>query len=59
MSNSLDPDQARHYVVPDLDPNCLKRLSTDDSSRHRVDNMTNSAGMKILLRFYICNSLVH
>ena len=27
MSNSLDLDQARHLVGPDLDPNCLKRLS--------------------------------
>ena len=23
FANSLDPDQARHYVGPDLDPNCL------------------------------------
>ena len=23
FSNSLDPDQARHNVRPDLDPNCL------------------------------------
>ena len=23
FANSLDPDQARHYVWPDLDPNCL------------------------------------
>ena len=30
MSNSLDPDQARHFVGPDLGPNCLQRLSTDD-----------------------------
>ena len=30
MSNSLDPDQARHFVRPDLDPNCLRRLSADD-----------------------------
>ena len=22
FANSLDPDQARHYVRPDLDPNC-------------------------------------
>ena len=29
MSNSLDPDQARHFVVPDLVPNCLKKLSAD------------------------------
>ena len=24
MSNSLDPDQARHYVGPDLGQNCLQ-----------------------------------
>ena len=23
LANSLDPDQARHFVGPDLDPNCL------------------------------------
>ena len=30
VSNSLDPDQARHFVGPDLDSNCLQRLSADD-----------------------------
>ena len=30
MSNSLNPDQARHSVGPDLGPNCLKRLSADN-----------------------------
>ena len=35
MSNSLDPDQDRHFVGPDLDPNCLQRLSADDKSRHQ------------------------
>ena len=34
MSNSVDPDQDRHSVGPDLDPNCLQRLSTDDKSCH-------------------------
>ena len=33
MSNSLDPDQARHFVGPDLGPNCLQRLSADDTCR--------------------------
>ena len=28
-SNSLDPDQARHFVGPDLGPNCLQRLSAE------------------------------
>ena len=35
MSNSLDPDQARRFVGPDLCPNCLQRLSADDTSRQR------------------------
>ena len=29
MSNNLNPDQARHFVGPDLGPNCLQRLSAD------------------------------
>ena len=33
MSNNLDPDQARHFVGPDLGPDCLQRLSADDTSR--------------------------
>ena len=30
MSNSLDPDQARHFVGPDLGLNCLQGLSADN-----------------------------
>ena len=30
--NSLDPDQARHFVGPDLDPKCMKKVSADDNS---------------------------
>ena len=26
VSNSLDPDQARCFIWPDLDPNCLHGL---------------------------------
>ena len=33
VSNSLDPDQERHFVGPDLGPNCLQRLSADNKSR--------------------------
>ena len=33
----LDPDQARHNVRPDLGPNCLQRLSADDTSRQIVN----------------------
>ena len=28
-SNCLDSDQDRHYAGPDLNPNCLQRLSID------------------------------
>ena len=37
MSNSLAPDQARQFVGPDLGPNCLPRLSADDTGRQRVN----------------------
>ena len=36
LSNSLDVDQARHYVGPDLGSNCLQRLSADDTGRQVV-----------------------
>ena len=36
VSNSLDPDQARQFVGPDLGPNCFQRLSADDTSTQRV-----------------------
>ena len=31
VSNSLEPDQARHFVGPVLGPNCLLKLSADDT----------------------------
>ena len=33
VSNNLDPDQARHFIGPDLGSNCLQRLSADNTSR--------------------------
>ena len=33
MSNGLDPDQDRHFVGPDLGPNCLQRFSTFNKSQ--------------------------
>ena len=37
VSNSLDPDQARHFVRPDLGPNCLQRSSAEKASLKAVD----------------------
>ena len=34
LPNSLDPDQG--FVAPDLDSNCLQKLSVDDTSRYSV-----------------------
>ena len=31
MSNNLDSGQAPHFFGPGLGPNCLQRLSADDS----------------------------
>ena len=33
VSSSLDPDQARHFVGPDLVPNLVQRLSADDTGK--------------------------
>ena len=37
MSSSLDPDQDRYSVGPDLGPNCLQRLTADDLSQFLFD----------------------
>ena len=37
VSNSLDPDQARHIVGPFLNTNCLQRLSADDCQQRTKD----------------------
>ena len=33
VSTRLDPDQAWHFVRPDLGPSCLQRVWADDTSR--------------------------
>ena len=40
MSNDLDLDQDQHSLGPDLDPNCLQRLSADDKILARKDLLT-------------------
>ena len=49
MSNSLDPDQARQFAGPDLGPNCLPRLSADDTGRQRVNGKSCPQSFSLLL----------
>ena len=37
MPNSLDPDQGPLFVGPDLDQNCLQRISADNTSWQRFN----------------------
>ena len=37
IKNSMDPDQVRRFVGPDLGPNCLQNLSENDASRQIVN----------------------
>ena len=39
MLNSLDPDQVRRFVGPDLGPNCLHKSLGDNTSLQRVTTM--------------------
>ena len=48
--NSLDPDQARLFVWPDLGPNCSQRFKADDTSRQR-------AKCQLLIQFFTSNSI--
>ena len=43
VSNSLDPDQTRHFAGPDLGPDCFQRLSAD-----KADKELNSNNLLIL-----------
>ena len=53
VSNSLDPDQAGHFVLPDLGPNCLQRLSAEDTSRvFRVKTVLRQLGWFLQLLLY-------
>ena len=39
VSDNLDSDQVLHFVGPDLDPNCLQRLSADNKSPTRGERV--------------------
>ena len=53
VSNSLDPDQARLFVRPDLGPNCLHRLSADDTVFLCAVGKTSPHASIVLIFFHI------
>ena len=59
VSNSLDLDQARHFVGPDLGPNCLQKLSADDIRRQKVNHYTRSAPLLCDQYPNLMNWLIH
>ena len=54
MSNSLEPDQARHFAGPDLGPNCRQRLSADNKRMSLACDKKN----KTPARFYTIVSML-
>ena len=55
VSNRLDPDQARHFVGPDLDLNCLQKLSAEDIKR---DDMHSEVSVILLVYHFFCRSVL-
>ena len=50
VSNSLDTDQAWHFVGPDLGPNCLQRFSADDAADNLIGCQTFNLKNKVSRR---------
>ena len=54
VSNSLDPEQAGHFVGSDLGPDCLQRLSADIAgkelnTKQLVDTLWLKPWLKLIL----------
>ena len=57
MSNSLDLDQAGHFVRPDQDPNCLQRLSAADRiCRWQAKELKPDVSLQVPIFWYIEHS---
>ena len=53
MSNGLDRDQARGFAGSDLSPNCLPRLSAEDTGRQKWTSLMELAYlMTLCFRFH-------
>ena len=59
VSNSLDPDQARQNIRPDMDPNCLQRFSSDDTiinllgKQNTLDKVSPEMNLDHFARFFV------
>ena len=53
VSNSSDPDQAQHFIGLDLGPNCLQRLSADETCKQRV-----KLGMVFAQMYYFSSAVL-
>ena len=52
VSNSLDPDQVRHFVGPDLGHSCLQRLSADKGGKElNINRLVDTFWLKPWLKF--------
>ena len=53
----LDPDQARHFVGPDLGPNCLQRLSADNTRRQSLNGFLTTGKELMVVVFSLQENL--
>ena len=63
LDPNQDPNQAGRFIRPDLGPNCLPRLSSDDTGRQRVfskmyESFLSGSGSYILFTMIIANYLL-
>ena len=62
MSNSFEPDEAAHFVGPDLGPKCLLRLSKYICKATHIKGTKDQAILYIVFginNFYNCRILEH
>ena len=57
MSNSLGPHLDQHFIMPDLDPNCLQRLSADDKKLPLVGKELKVLGLGASNEYWYPNAL--
>ena len=61
VSTGLDPDQDRHFVGPDLDPNCVQRLSYQQMTKVATSKkkLTTLAGVFFTPKGLNCDVMIN